>query len=410
MKIKKSKLLLITLALVIGIAAALAGCGGGGGEAPADGSSAVEPAADAMKVGFIYIGTKNDGGYSQAQNNGVVALQEALGDKIEVKVIESIDDTNATAVKDAAITLADWGASVIVGTSYGFGQPLKELADSGDYDDIIFFHYSDSMAENSTTMMNYFGAMEEPRYLSGMIAGMQTTSNKLGYVAAFFNTEVNIGINAFTLGAQAVNPDVQVEVRYINSWYDPEKETAAAEQLLAAGCDVITQHADTTGPQMAAAQAGKLCVGYNLDNSQLEGLEDAFLTAPIWHHEKFLIPQIESIIAGTWKPVLAADSADEPFGYYGHMKDGYVSLSELTKNVSEDAKAKVTEVQNKMLAGEFSVFSGANAGEITANDGTVLVAADKTLTDKEVWSVFNTYVEGANNKNVLVKGVNSSEI
>jgi basic membrane protein A len=387
MKRKLGKKLLVLLALVMVFSMALSACGG---DSDKDGDS---KDSDALKVGFIYIGTENDGGYTQAQNNGRVAVQDYFGDKVETIIAEEIDDTNSNASKEAAINLIDKGCKVVIGTSYGFGAPLKELADSGEYDDVVFLHFSDNTAFNSKNLMNYFGAMEEPRYLSGVIAGLQTSTNKIGYVAAFPYTEVNIGINAFALGVQSVNPSATVEVRYINSWYDPGLEKAAAEALLSAGCDVITQHADTPAPQLAAATQGKLAIGYNLDNSKLEGLGDAFLTAPIWNHEKFLIPTIESILAGTFKPVEGT-----PFGYYGTMADGYVDLAPLTQNVSDEAKAKVEELMAKMISGELKIFTG----PISSADGTITVAAGTSLDEAGIWDF-----EGINGG--VIKGVTTAD-
>jgi len=226
--------------------------------------------------------------------------------------------------------------------------------------------------------------MEEPRYLSGIIAGMQTTSNKLGYVAAYPYTEVKIGINAFALGAQSVNPDATVSVVYINSWYDPAMEKQAAEALLAQGCDVITQHADTPGPQLAAADAGAFAIGYNLDNSGLEGLENAFLTAPVWHHENFLIPTVRAILDGNWAPE----------SYYGTMAEGYISLAPLTKNVTAEARAQVGEVQAKIEAGTFPIFTG----PIYDNQGNEVVAAGVSLDRAGIWEI-----------EYQVKGVTASE-
>ena len=122
---------------------------------------------------------------------------------------------------------------------------MDELANSGDYDDITFLHFSGTY-QNDTNMENFFGSMEEARYLSGMAAAAASEKGVLGYVAAYPYTEVQIGINAFTLGAQAINPDVEVKVIYINTWGDAEIEKTGAEQLIAAGCDVLTYHADST--------------------------------------------------------------------------------------------------------------------------------------------------------------------
>lgn len=331
-----------------------------------------------LKVGFIYIGTKNDGGFTQAQYEGAAAMEKHFKGKVQILTMENVSDSDKSAAKDAATNLIDQGCTVIVGCSYGFMDALDELANSGDYDNIKFLHFSGNKM-NDKNFGNYFGATEEPRYLTGIIAGMMTKTNKLGYVAAYPYTEVQIGIDAFTLGAQSVNPDVQVKVVYINSWYDPEKERSAADELLAQGCDILTQHCDTTGPQVAAAEAGKFAIGYNMDNSQV--VPESFLTAPVWHHEVFLIPTIQAIMDGTWKPE----------SYYGTIADGYVDIAPMTKLVPADVQAKVNEVRDQMKAGTFAPFSG----KIEYNDGKVLCNDGQTLTREEIWKI-NGLVKGAN--------------
>ncbi|MDR1272689.1 MAG: BMP family ABC transporter substrate-binding protein [Clostridiales Family XIII bacterium] len=367
------KILVVILAIVMVFA--FAACSSGGDEPEASGG-------DVVKVGFIYIGTTNDGGYTQAQHEGTMALEAAMEGQVECLIVEEVAE-DKKAVTDAAVNLIDQGCSVIIGTSYGFQDALIEMATSGDYADISFLHFSgNELADNYG---NYFGAMEEPRYLSGVIAGKMTTTNKLGYVAAHPYTEVNIGINAFTLGAQSVNPNVEVDVIYIGSWYDPANEKLAAERLLEQGCDVITQHADTTGPQIAAVDAGAWTIGYNLDNSSNPELASAYLTAPIWHHEVFLVPTIQSIIDGTWVPE----------AYYGTMADGYISLAPLTDNVSEEAKAEVDKVQDTIIKGEKKVFTG----PIYDNSGTLKVAEGESLDHDGIWSI-----------DYLVQGVKASNI
>lgn len=364
------KFLAILLALVL--AFSFAACGGSD-------TSEDKAADDVLKVGFIYIGSINDGGYTQAQHEGTVAMEKYFKGKVKTVYQENVSDQDKSAVVTAATNLIDQGCKVIVGTSYGFMDGLDELANSDDYKDIKFLHFSGNKM-NDTNFGNYFGATEQPRYLTGIIAGMMTKSNKLGYVAAYPYTEVQIGINAFTLGAQSVNKDVEVKVVYINSWYDPEKERSAADELLAQGCDIITQHSDTTGPQVAAAEAGKFAIGYNLDNSKVEAVKASYLTSPTWHHEKFLIPTIEKIMAGTWTPE----------SYYGTMADGYVDIAPMTDLVPADVQAKVEDVKAKMISGEFSPFSG----EIYYNDGKVLCEKGQTLDRAAIWSI-NGLVKGA---------------
>lgn len=355
---------LLTLVLVL---SAFTGCGGS--------QTAEEPAAqEALKVGFIYIGPANDGGFSQTHDMGRQAMVDYFGGKVETLVAESVPEEKQ-AVKNAAVNMIDQGASVIVGTSYGFMDSMEELA--GEYPDVKFIHFSGNKM-NDTNFANYFGAMEEPRYLAGIIAGMTTESNKIGFVAAFPYTELLIGINAFTLGAQSVNADATVNVVYTNSWYDPANEKAAAESLLAQGCDIIAQHCDTTGPQIAAQEAGAFAIGYNLDSS--DKAPGAYLTAPVWKHEAYLIPQLQAIMDGTWKPE----------SYYGTMKDGYIGLAPLTDNVSAEAAAKVAEVQAKIEAGEFMIFTG----PIKDNTGVVRVEAGQSLDRAGIWQM-DYLVEGA---------------
>lgn len=366
---KFKKFLALALAASMTMAA-LAGCSSN--DAPADNSE--DTAAPATTVGFIYIGSQNDGGYSQAQHNGTLAVKEHFGDAINTIIAENVAEEKQ-AVKTTAINMIDQGASIVIGTSFGFMDALEEL--STEYPDVTFLHFS-GYKMNDTNFGNYFGAMEEPRYLSGMIAGMMTETNKLGYVAAFPNTEVHIGIDAFTLGAQSVNPDVAVNVVYTNSWNDPANEKAAAESLLAQDCDIITQHADSAGPQLAAEAVGKLAVGYNLDNSLVA--PGSFLTAPVWHHDKYLIPTIEKIIAGEYVPE----------SYYGSMADGYVGLAPMTDLVPQEVQDAVNEVAAKMEAGEFPVF----VGPIYDTEGNELVAEGEALDREAIWTVMQSLVQG----------------
>ena len=380
---KFTKFFALMLAMTM-TCAAFAGCGNSTDTAnnsipQSPDTTPVEYSEDATTVGFIYIGSKNDGGYSQAQHNGTMAVQSYFGEDVKVLVAESVPEEKQT-VKSTALTMIDQGASIIVGTSFGFMDALEEMAE--DYPDVTFLHFSGNKM-NDTNFGNYFGAMEEPRYLSGMIAGMMTETNQLGYVAAFPYTEVHIGINAFTLGAQSVNPDVEVKVVYVNSWNDPANEKAAAEALLAQGCDIITQHADSAGPQLAAEAAGKLAIGHNLDNSEVA--PGAFLTAPVWYHETYLIPTIESIINGTYTPE----------SYYGTTQDGYLGLAPMTELVPAEVQEAVAEVAAQMEAGEYPVF----VGPISGADGSVLVANGETLDRAGIWTVMESLVAGVSATN-----------
>lgn len=333
-------------------------------------------ADDQLKVGFIYIGDINDGGFTQAHHEGTKAMEAHFDGAVKAITIEGVNDTDKQASLDAALSLIDQGCKVVVATSFGFMDALDELANSGDYDDIVFLHFSGNKS-NDTNFENYFGAIDEARYLSGIVAGSMTKTNKLGYVGAYPYTEVVIGINAFTLGAQSVNPNVEVKVVYINSWYDPALERAAGDELVAAGCDVIAQHCDTTGPQVAAAEGGKYSIGYNFPNNVAP---DAFLTAPIWHHEVYLIDRIQKVLDGEFVPE----------NYYGNMANGYVALDDMTDLVPADIQEKVLAKKAEIVAGEFAPFSGL----IEFNDGTIMCEAGHSMTVPEIWTM-EKLVKGA---------------
>ncbi len=363
---KKFLALILVLALVM---SSMVGCGGA--------KETEEPAAAGepeLTVGFIYIGPATDGGFSEAQDRGRQAMVDSFEGRVVTLTAENVSEEKQ-AVESAAINMIDQGATVIVGTSYGYMDTLEALATQ--YPDVKFLHFSGNKM-NDTNFGNYFGAMEEPRYLAGIVAGMMTESNKIGYIAAFPYTELLIGINAFTLGARSVNPDAEVKVVYTNAWVDAANEKAAAEALLAQGCDVLEQHCDTTGPQIAAEAAGAYAIGYNMDSR--EAAPGAFLTAPIWHHEAYYIKTVQAILDGTWTPE----------SYYGTMADGYVGLAEMSDLVPADVQAKVTEVQDKILAGEFPIF----VGPIKDNAGNIVVPEGTTLDRAGIWSM-DYLVEGA---------------
>jgi basic membrane protein A len=186
-----------------------------------------------------------------------------------------------------------------------------------------------------------------------------TKTNKLGYVAAFPIPEVIRGINAFTLGAQRVNPDVTVNVVWTSTWLDPTVEKEAAQSLLNGGADVIAQHQDTPSAGEAAQTAGAHWVGYNDDMSRFA--PTAWLTAPVWDWGPFYIKTVEDVMAGTWK------SAQ----FYGNMAEGMVKLAPVSDVVPKAVRDEIASVQAKIVSGEFAPFTG----PISKQDGTEAYAA-----------------------------------
>lgn len=369
MKLKKLVALLLTFSL---LAALTAGCGGNDAAENKEGGAEKQK----LKMGWIYIGVPGDAGWTYAHDQARQAMEQELASEVEIesKILENVPE-GADAERSIE-QLAQEGCQIIIANSFGYGDALLEVAKK--YPDIKFLHCSGlNTAENVST---YFGRMYQARYLSGMVAGKMTTNNTIGYVAAMPIPEVIRGINAFTLGAQSVNPDVKVKVVWTNTWFDPAKEKDAGKSLLESGCDVITQHQDTPSPQQAAQEAGKLSIGYNSDMSKFA--PDAHLTSPIWDWKDYYVKTVKAVLDGTWK-------SDQ---YWGGLEDGIVDLAPISKKVPEDVVKLVEDKKTQMINKEWDVFSG----PIKAQDGTVKVQEGQKMTDEEMLSMdwFVAGVEG----------------
>ncbi|HAE62903.1 MAG TPA: BMP family ABC transporter substrate-binding protein [Eubacteriaceae bacterium] len=323
-------------------------------------------------AGFIYVGPTNDGGYTTAHDNGRLYMEEQLGDAVRSIYKENVPEDKGEVVK-VIREMVDQGANIIFATSFGHMDGLIEAA--AEFPEVKFAHCSGyQTAENAT---NYFGRMYQARYLSGIVAGMKTETDKIAYVAAFPIPEVIRGINAFTLGAKSVNPDVEVHVRWTNTWYDPASEKAAAEALLDEGCDVTAQHQDSTATMVAAEEAGAYSIGYNVSSE--EAVPKAYMTAPLWNWGAYYLTAVEQVIDGTW--------TNTP--YWGGMDEGVISLDEMTELAPQGAAEKVAEVEAKIISGEFDVFNGPiynQAGEEVVNEGD-------SMTDEEMLG-FDWFVQG----------------
>lgn len=358
------------LALAISV---FTGCGNKAEETKGGSPEAGNEASDKLKVGFIYVGPIGDGGWTFAHNEGRLYLEE----KLDVQTIYKEAVPEGPEVEKVMRDMIDQGAKVIFATSFGYMDYMEKV--SKEYPDVKFLHCSGY--KTTENMANYFGRMYEPRYLSGIVAGMKTESNKIGYVAAFEIPEVVRGINAFTLGVHSVNPEAKVAVRWTHTWYDPAKEKEAAKALLDEGVDVIAQHQDTTGPQQAAEEVGAFAIGYNTDS--FEKAPKAYMTAPIWNWGPYYVEQVKAAMEGNW----------ESHSYWGGMEDEIVAIGELSKNAPEGAFEKVEEAKKKILSGELNVF----AGPIKDQGGNIVVDDGKALTDGEMLSI-DWFVEGVEGK------------
>ena len=363
---------LLSILLAGAMVLSLAACGGDTGTStsePASASTGTSESAsatggipkDEIKVGVIHLSDPAEGsGYTYTHDQGIIGMQQNLGladDQIVRKI--SVDDTDAAAVETAITECVEEGCNIIFATSWGYMDTCEALAE--EYPDVIFSHGT-GYKSNGTNFNNYFGRIYQARYLSGIVAGLKTQSNKIGYVAAMGqeNGEVTSGCNAFAMGVASVNPDAEVYVSVTNSWFDPEGEKQAAERLIAEGCDVIGQHCDTPNPQTAAEEHGVWGVGYNSDMTK--DAPGATLTSVMWDWSVYYTKAVQNVIDGTW---VAGEKVDN---YFGDMADGLVTLGEFNSDlVTDEMIAKVEEVKAQIVSGEWDVFDGKT--EIMDNEG-----------------------------------------
>lgn len=330
-----------------------------------------------IKVGVLYITDPAEGsGYSYTHDLGILGMQSNLGlseDQVERKIVGDTDTEGTEAAIEECISD---GCNIIFTTSWGYMETTAKMAEK--YPDVYFSHGTGYMS-NGKNFNNYFGRIYQARYLSGIVAGMNTTSNQIGYVAAqdVSNSEVTGGINAFAIGVASVNPDAKIYVVVTNSWYDPEKEEAATRELLDMGCDVMAQHCDTPYPLTLAQEYGVYGIGYNSDMSK--EVPEACLCSVIWNWSAYYTAAVDSVIEGTWSGE----------NYYGGISEGLVQITELASFCAEGTQEKVTEAYEALLDGSNNVFDG----ELRTNTGEVIGSAGGTLDDATITGAMNWYYE-----------------
>jgi basic membrane protein A len=312
-----------------------------------------------IKAAFVYTGPINDHGWSNAHDDGRKALEQALGSSVETAYTENVPET-----ADSQRVFEDYarkGFDVIYGTSFGFMDYMLEAAKS--YPNVKFDHCSGF--KTAPNLSTYYAAEEEPRYVSGMIAGKMTKSNILGFVGSFPIPEVVRFLNAFAAGVQATNKDAKIHVVWINTWFDPPQEKSGAESVLDLNADVLTGTTDSPALAQAAGARGKYAVGVDYDQA-------SYAPSAIVQSDRFLwgahyINSVKAIVSGTWKPVQ----------YYYHMKDGLVEPTMPSSFVPADVSGPAMAVASQIKSGAFNIWKG----PLVDNHGNVKAPEGKTLGD-----------------------------
>ena len=346
-------------------------------EAPAEGGLQIPEVEDGMfNVAAVLIGPHDDGGWSQAHYEGLVYIEDNMADS-HVAYIENVPEGADS--EQVFRSLARKGFNLILGTSFGYMDPMATVAE--EFPDIAFVHIS-GYKSNMTNFGNLFGAMEDMKYLAGMLAGSRAKMDgnpKLGYMATFpIPEELRLG-NAIALGMKKTCPECTMDVRWINTWHDPVLEKEGAASLFDAGAQVVFTGADTPAVADVAQEKGKWGVTYDWYGSCKV---DACLTAPYWSWGPVYTRIAQGLKDGTYTPGFDYPDADSGLlGLYGFMEG-----QELTKGAAElpaEDLQLIRDTLAQMLAGEFTRFD-VFAGEIKDNKGTVIVPAGERFEQADI--------------------------
>lgn len=333
----KMRKLALGVVLLGALAFVAAGCGGGGGGTTQ--TTAQKPASTApYKVAWIYVGPHNDGGWSQAHEEGRQYVQKTLGSKIKTTYKENI--AVGTQFQQTVASLVAQGYKMIFATSYGY--VTKAIAQK--YPNVIFEQATGTLVTKNVG--EFFGAAEDTIFLSGMAAGAAAKCDTIGYVVAYPIPEVIRHANAFALGAQYTHPGAKVKLVWTNSWYNPSAEKKAAESLVAAGACVLGQNVDSPATGQYAESKGIPWVGYDSDAEKFA--PKSWLTASVYDWGLQEVKLVRAAMNGTWKPAF----------YYGSISDGFTKLAPFGPSVTAATKAKIAAMQKKIENGTYYEFTG----------------------------------------------------
>jgi simple sugar transport system substrate-binding protein len=350
--------------------AAVVACGGKK-EEPAPAAAPVAAPAPAkpepLKAGFVYVGPVGDAGWTFAHDLGRREAVERFGaDKVVTTFVEKVPEG-----PDAERVIRDLvaqGNKVVFATSFGFMDAMVKVAK--DHPDVYFEHATGYKTTDNLRV--YEARFYEGAYLAGVLAGAMTKSNTLGFVASFPIPEVLRNINAFTLGAQSVNPKVKTKVVWVNAWFDPPKETEAAQSLMNGGADVLLQNTDSTAVLQAAERAGKFAFGWDSDMSAFA--PKAHLGSVVLKWGGYYEKTFRDVAEKSWKPQMTKLG----------VKEGGVDFVKVGEFVPAETKARVEAAKKGLADGTVAVFTGPvvdNTGKERLPKGAVADDAWKGAVD-----------------------------
>ena len=383
----QSKRSLIKLAgwSALAAAAALAGCGkkdeapaadAGASAAPMAAASAAPAKPEPLKIAFAYVGPVGDGGWTYAHDNARKALQNEFGDRIVTSYVEKVPE--GADAERVFRDMASQGNKLIFGTTFGYMEPMLKAA--ADLPDVKFEHATGY--KTAANMNTYDSRTYEGAYMAGVIAGGMTKTHVLGVVGSIPIPEVIRNIDSFTLGAQSVNPKIKTKVVWVNEWFNPPKETEAAQSLINGGADVLMQNTDSSAVLQAAEKAGKYAFGWDSDMTAYA--PKAHLASAIINWAPYYIKTTKDVLDGTWK--------GNQRTWWG-VKEGAIDIVSISDKVPAELKAKVEAAKAGLKDGSLVIWKG----PIVENTGKEALAKDAVADDKFLGGI-NFYVKGVEGK------------
>ena len=363
-------------AAALGVVAAALMVGCGKKEEPKPAPVVEAPKPEPLKIAFAYVGPVGDGGWTFAHDNARKALEAEFGDKIKTSFTENVSES-----ADAERNFRDMvsqGNKLIFGTTFGYMEPMLKVA--AEHNDVKFEHATGfKQAEN---MRTYDSRTYEGAYMAGVIAGKMTKSNTLGVVASIPIPEVVRNINAFTLGAQSVNPKVKTKVVWVNEWFNPPKETEAATSLINSGADVLFQNTDSPAVLKTAEEKGKRAFGWDSDMTAYG--PKAHLASAVINWTPYYIQTTRDALEGKW---MGGGNT------WAGVKDGAIDIVSIADDVPADTKTKVDEIKAGLKDGTFVIWKG----PLVDNTGKTQLKKDEVADDKFLSGLL-FYVKGVQGK------------
>ncbi|MEQ8708871.1 MAG: BMP family ABC transporter substrate-binding protein [Rhodospirillales bacterium] len=327
------------------------------------------------KVGFIYVGPVGDHGWTYRHDQGRLAIEKEFGDKVKTTYVESVSE--GADAERVIRKLAQEGHDLIFTTSFGFMNPTLKVAKQ--FPNVKFEHATGY--KRDANVSTYAARFYEGRHVAGLLAGKVTKSNVVGYIASFPIPEVVRGINAFTMALRSVKPEAEVKVVWVNTWYDPGKESDAAKALIDQGADVISQHTDSPAPVQIAQERGVWAIGQASDMSKFAPKSHMTAILDIWDH--YYIARVKAVMDGTWQSQDVWDGLDK----------GMLAMAPYNEALPADAVAMAEQAVADIKSGKLHPFTG----PIKDQSGKVVVKAGERLDDKALLTM-DWYVEGVQGK------------